>query len=50
MGRRGSRTSLQCYILLRTFEDSVEIDGIAMDQASCLDSMLEEEIDYLKIF
>jgi len=35
--------------LLRSFEDSIEVKGITMNQTGCLYSVLEEEVDFLKL-
>lgn len=35
--------------MLRSFEDSIEVKGITMNQTGCLYSVLEEEVDFLKL-
>lgn len=35
--------------MLRSFEDGIEVEGITMNQTGCFYSVLEEEVDFLKL-
>ena len=35
--------------MLRSFEDGIKIEGITMNQTGCFNSVLEEEVDFLKL-
>ena len=49
MGRWRGGPGLKSHILLAALEDRIKVQGIAMDDASCLYSMLEEEVYFLQI-
>lgn len=35
--------------MLRSFEDGIEVEGITMNQTGCFYSVLEKEVDFLKL-
>ena len=43
------RPCLQGQKLLGSFEDGIEVESITMNQTGCLYSVLEKEVDFLKL-